>query len=133
MTGEDLKSILEDARPQLEAGLAAAEAELQALETRRLELLALISQARAALGQTGSAMSGANARGLTLHAALALVLRENGNQWMTVRELTDQVNARSLYRRRDGSPIEANQVHARTKNYPKLFEKRRSQIRLQRR
>jgi len=128
MTGEDLKSILEDARPQLEAGLAAAEAELQTLETRRVELLALISQARAALGE--SAMSGTHARGLTLHDALALVLRENGDQWMTVRELTDQVNARSLYRRRDGSPVEANQVHARAKNYPKLFEKRGSQIRL---
>jgi HB1, ASXL, restriction endonuclease HTH domain len=131
MTGEDLRSILESARPQLESGLAAAESELQALEERRAGLLALISQARAALGQSdASSPSRADERRLTLHEALALVLRENGNEPMTARELTDQVNVRSLYRRRDGSPVEANQVHARTKNYPNLFEKHGSRIRL---
>lgn len=129
MADEDLKSILESARPQLESGIAAAEAELQALEARRLELLALISQARAALGQPGVASGGGEER-LTLHEALALVLRENGNDWMTVRELTDQVNSRNLYRRRDGSPVEANQVHARTKNYPQVFDKHGSRVRL---
>jgi hypothetical protein len=131
MTGEDLKSILESARPQLEAGLAAAESELQALEERRVELLALINQARAALGQTDvSPSSRADEPRLTLHEALALVLREGGNDLLTVRELTDQVNGRSLYRRRNGSPVEANQVHARIKNYPKLFEKSGSRVRL---
>jgi hypothetical protein len=127
MAAEDLKSILESARPQLESGIAAAEAELQALEARRLELVALINQARAALGQPGV---GAREEHLTLHEALALILRENTNDWMTVRELTDQVNARSLYQRRNGSPVEANQVHARTKNYPQVFDKRGSRVRL---
>ena len=130
MAGEELKSILESARPQLEAGLVAAEAELEELETRRQELLALISQARAALGETGVAFKGANPRGLTLHDALALVLRENDNEWMTVRELTDRVNARSLYRQRDGSPVEANQVHARINSHRAAFEKRGSDVRL---
>jgi hypothetical protein len=127
--GEDLKSILESARPQLESGIAAAEAELEALEARRLELLALISQARAALGQPGVAGSDAGDERLTLHEALALVLRESEHEWMTVRELTDQVNARNLYQRRDGSPVEANQVHARTKKYPQ-FDKRGPRVRL---
>jgi hypothetical protein len=40
------------------------------------------------------------------------------------------VNTRGLYRTRDGSPVEVNQVHARTGNYPDLFEKQGSQIRL---
>jgi hypothetical protein len=127
MTGEDLKSILEGARPQLEAGIAAAEEELQALEARRIELLALISQARAALGQPGAGDRGAR---LTLHEALALILRESEDDSMTVRELTDQVNARNLYQRGDGSPLEASQVHARTKNYPQMFDKRGSRVRL---
>ena len=130
MTGEDLRSILENARPQLEAGLAAAEAELQALEARRLELLALISQARAALGQAGVSTADADEHRLTLHEALAVLLQENGNDWMTVRELTNQVNARGLYQKRDGSPVETNQVHARTKNYPQVFEKQGSRVRL---
>jgi hypothetical protein len=130
VAGEQLKSILEGARPQLEAGLASAEAELHDLETRRLELLALINQARAALGQTDVLSSDAVTHRLTLHEALVLVLRDNGHDWMTVRDLTDQVNARSLYRRRDGSPVEANQVHARTKNYSAMFEKHGSRVRL---
>jgi hypothetical protein len=129
MPGEDLKSILESARPQLESGIAAAEAELEALETRRLELLALIGQARAALGQPGVAEASVGGGRLTLHEALALVLRESEDEWMTVRELTDQVNARNLYQRRDGSPVEANQVHARTKKYPQ-FDKRGPRVRL---
>jgi hypothetical protein len=128
MPDDDLKSILEGARPQLESGIAVAEAELQALEARRLELLALIGQARAALGERG--VAGAGGERLTLHEALALVLRESGNDWMTVRELTEQVNARNLYQRRDGSPVEANQVHARTKNYPQVFDKSGSRVRL---
>jgi hypothetical protein len=40
-----------------------------------------------------------------------------------VRQLADAVNERGLYRKRDGSPVEVNQVHARTSNYEALFEK----------
>jgi hypothetical protein len=40
------------------------------------------------------------------------------------------VNQRQLYRKRDGSPVESNQIHARTKNYTALFEKDGPRIRL---
>jgi hypothetical protein len=46
------------------------------------------------------------------------------------RTLADAVNARGLYRKRDGSPVEVNRVRACTSNYPDLFEKEGSQIRL---
>jgi hypothetical protein len=94
--------------------------------------MALIGRAKAALGLGGGrgAAGDEGARPLTLHEAIAEVLHERGNAWMTARELADEVNARSLYRKRDGSPVEANQVHARTKNYADLFEKDRSRIRL---
>ena len=72
----------------------------------------------------------AGTRALTLHAALEFILRENGNPWMTVRELADRVNASGLYTTRDGSPVEVNQIHARTKNYSALFEKDRGRVRL---
>ena len=49
---------------------------------------------------------------------------------MTARALTDAVNTRNLYRKRDGSPVEVNQVHARTNNYPDLFEKEGPLIKL---
>jgi hypothetical protein len=130
--GRLLKSALEGARPNLEAGLAAAEAELEALDTRRSELLALIAQARAALGITASvaAERDATVRGLTLHEAIAQVLRERNNEWTSVRDLATAVNERSLYRKKDGSPVEGNQVHARTKNYSALFEKDGPRVRL---
>jgi hypothetical protein len=130
--GELLKSALEGARPNLEAGLAAAEAELQILDARRAELLALIAQARAALGNTARAASdGRTSSGrLTLHEAIAQVLRERSNEWTSVRDLAKAVNERGLYRKKDGSPVEANQVHARTKNYNDLFEKDGPRVRL---
>ena len=132
VSGKQLRDALEHARPQFEEALAEAEAELERLDVRRAELLELIGRARAALGLSGASpgVDTPGARPLTLHEALAQVLRERGNAWTTVRELADEVNARALYRKRDGSPVEANQVHARAKNYTNLFEKDGSQVRL---
>jgi hypothetical protein len=42
---------------------------------------------------------------------------------MTARALADAVNGRGLYRKKDGSPVEINQVRARTNNYHDLFRK----------
>jgi hypothetical protein len=51
------------------------------------------------------------------------LLEDHGNEWMSARELTDAVNRRGLYRKRNGTAVEVNQVHARTNNYGDLFEK----------
>ncbi len=122
----ELADALRRGREVIAAALADARAELAELDARRAELLALIAEAEAALGVAPEQ----NDAGLTLHQALAQILRENRNEPMTARALTDAVNARGLYRKRDGSPVEVNQVHARTANYPDLFEKEGSQIRL---
>ena len=106
--------------------LSDARSELAALQARQAELETLIAQAETALGESASAGD----ESMTLHDAIALVLRENDNNWMTVRELADAVNARGLYRRRDGSRVEANQVHARTNNYGAIFEKEGGNVRL---
>jgi len=99
--------------------LADARAELAAIDARRAELQALIARGEAAIGHPRQPASGT----ATLHEALAQVLRENGNEPMTARALADAVNGRGLYRKRDGGPVEVNQVHARTNNYQDLFEK----------
>ena len=127
-----LRSALAGVRQELEAGLAEAEAELAQLDERRGELMALIVQARAALGLEAAAETATSTSPgrLTLHEALASVLRERGNAWTSARQLADEVNARGLYVKRDGRAVEVNQVHARVKNYPQLFEKKGSQIRL---
>jgi hypothetical protein len=84
--------------------------------------------AEAEMALAGAITVGWPARKMTLHEALAQVLRENGNAPMTARELADAVNARGLYRKRDGSAVEANQVQARTNNYGAIFEKDGSNI-----
>src|SRR5438094_559575 len=131
MNGTRLESALESFRDELEAGLAEVEAELEQLDKRRVELVGLIAQAKAALGIDATLPTAAErpTDRLTLHDALALVLRDRGNAWLSARELADGVNERGLYVKRDGRAVEVNQIHARVKNYPHLFEKNGSQIR----
>jgi len=123
----ELANALQKSRQMIESALADARTELAALDARRSELEALIAQGEAAVG---SAQPQVAATAMTLHEALVLILRENDNEPMTVRQLTDAVNERGLYRKRDGSPVEVNQVHARTSNYEGLFEKDGAVIRL---
>jgi hypothetical protein len=126
-----LDDALERSREMIEGALADAHAELEGIEARRNELLAKIAEAEAMLRGPGSSPPlAAGAGTLTLHDAIARVLEDNGNEWMTARELADEVDRRGLYRKRDGSKVEVNQVHARTHNYGDLFEKDGARIRL---
>lgn len=60
----------------------------------------------------------------TLHAEIAAILRDAGNPGMTPRRITSEVNSRGRYRKRDGTPVEGNQIHARVHNCPQMFERR---------
>jgi hypothetical protein len=124
---EDLADILGRSREMIKTALADARAELTALDARRRELQALIAQGEAAVG--GVHQPAAEAA-MTLHQALVQILQENDSDPMTARALADAVNERGLYRKRDGSPVEVNEIHARTNNYQELFEKDGSLIRL---
>lgn len=126
----DLKKVLETNRPAIEAGLAEAERELAELDARREELLGLISRARAALGQAPPIAVKSAVERLTLHEAMQFVLRENNNEWMTVRELADSINERGLYEKRDGSLVDPGQIHARANKYQAMFEKDGRRLRL---
>jgi hypothetical protein len=127
----DLDEALREAQPAIRLALAQAERELKELAVRRTELEALIARAKAALGEQRPPTQERR----TLHEALELILSDNGNKWMSVSELARAVNERGLYAKRDGSPVEVNQIHARTHNYDKKFEKDptdRSRVRLRR-
>lgn len=104
----------------------AARAELAALREREAELERQIGEAERALGSSVPEPE----RSMTLHDVMADVLRSTGNEGMTGRELADAVNRRGRYRRRDGAPVEPNQIHARVNNYSAMFEKVGSTIRL---
>jgi hypothetical protein len=67
---------------------------------------------------------------VTLHEEIADILRERGAAWMTTQEIADAVNERGRYTKKDGSAMTAFQVHGRTKNYPQLFEREGSLVRL---
>ena len=144
-----LSELLESSRPALEAALADAIGELGELDERRQELMSLIGRAQAALGETGpiptpmrlpdtpgtSASPGpptGPAERLTLHQAMEAVLKENRNRWMTVRELAQAINSRGLYEKRDRTPVEPGQIHARANKYLSMFEKDGPRVRLKR-
>jgi hypothetical protein len=67
---------------------------------------------------------------ITLHEEIAAILRKHGHGWMSTTEIADEVNRRGKYRKGDGSPMTAFQVHGRTKNYIRLFERHGSMVRL---
>jgi HB1, ASXL, restriction endonuclease HTH domain len=126
-----LDDALERSRELIGQALAAARAELETVDARRAELVAQIERAEAMVGGGGAAkVSQAELAPLTLHEALVRVLEDHGNEWMSAREMANEVNRRGLYRKRDGSAVEVNQVHARANNHPELFEKDGSKIRL---
>lgn len=127
----DLSDVLEASRPAIEAALAEAEQELVALNERRHELEGLIERARAALGEPATpppAPVSSEPR-LTLHEAMETVLAGRGNRWMTVHELAEEINRRGLYEKRDGTPVDPTQIHARANKYGSRFEKDGARIR----
>jgi hypothetical protein len=105
-----------------------ARAELATLRSREVELERQIADAEAVLANQPAGAS-PNAQ-MTLHEALAHVLRERGKDGMTAPELADAINQRRLYRKRDGNAVAVNQVQARVNNYSSLFQKSGSIIQL---
>ncbi len=67
---------------------------------------------------------------LSAHGAMAEVLRTAPQFKMRPVDLATEINRRGLYRMRDGRPIEPQQIHARTGNYPDMFERDGAFIRL---
>lgn len=118
---------LDEATRLVNSTLVAARAELAELDRKRSELVALIARTDAL--QRALSPDSVEAR-MTLHEAIGFVLEERANRWMTAKEIADEVNKRSLYRKKDGSPVEINQIHARVKNYAHLFDKDGSRVRL---
>ncbi len=124
-----LVKVLEETRPAIEVALGEAEQELAELNARRRELEGLIARARSVLNDAPPATTPAPAQRLTLHEAMEQILDEHHNQWMTVHELADEINERGLYEKRDRSPVEPSQIHARANKYESRFEKDGPRIR----
>ena len=68
--------------------------------------------------------------GVTLHEEIAEILLRNGNEWMTTKDIAQEVNKRAMYQKRDGTDVTPFQIHGRTRNYDSLFERDGSRVRL---
>jgi hypothetical protein len=102
-----------------------------------VELLAEVAEVerRIAAGQwllmlSADQMPSQTMQRLSAHGAMAEVLRTAPQFKMRPVDLAAEINRRDLYRMRDGRPIETQQIHARTGNYPDRFERDGPFIRL---
>lgn len=59
---------------------------------------------------------------MTLHDAIEKLLLGAGRP-LSARDLSGQINTLGLYRKRDGSPVQPDQVRARAQKYPRLFSR----------
>lgn len=131
---DDLRSVAAARREEIEADLDRAGRGLARNAADRLELERARAVAETLLGlldrHGGSAPEGASGPGLTLHEAMAEVLRDAPAGMMRAGDLAAEVNRRQLYRMRDGRPVEPQQIHARTGHYGHWFEKEGTFIKL---
>lgn len=59
---------------------------------------------------------------MTLHEAIEKLLREEGRP-MTTADITDALNARGWFKKKDGSAICEFQIHGRTHSFPSIFDR----------
>jgi hypothetical protein len=65
---------------------------------------------------------------MTLHAAIALVLEENDNRWMHVRDVADQINGQQLYVKQNHSQLDFDQIRRRVEHHLDIFEKQGAMV-----
>jgi hypothetical protein len=56
-----------------------------------------------------------------LHKAMMIVLWERDSRTATTREISNEIERRQLYLRKDGETARAKQINARVRQYPELF------------
>lgn len=57
---------------------------------------------------------------MTLHEAIEELLRQTGRP-MTTQQIADELNKNGWYQKKDGSTIQAFQIHGGTRNYANIF------------
>lgn len=57
----------------------------------------------------------------TLHEAMQVVLRARPGHTATTSELSEEIEHKGLYLRKDGTPARAQQINARARKYPHMF------------
>lgn len=66
---------------------------------------------------------------MTLHEAIEKLLRQTGRP-MTTQQIADELNKNCWYQKKDGSTIQAFQIHGRTRKYANIFDRNGSTVSL---
>ncbi len=66
---------------------------------------------------------------MTLHEAIEKLLKQKGHP-MTTSEIANELNKNKWYQKKDKTEIDAFQIHGRTRNYPKIFNRNGSIVSL---
>lgn len=66
---------------------------------------------------------------MTLHEAIEKLIRQTGRP-MTTQQIADELNKNGWYQKKDGSKIQAFQIHGRTRNYANIFDRDGSTVSL---
>lgn len=66
---------------------------------------------------------------MKLHEAIEKLLRQTGRP-MTTQQIADELNKNGWYQKKDGSTIQAFQIHGRTRNYANIFDRDGSKVSL---
>jgi hypoxanthine-DNA glycosylase len=66
---------------------------------------------------------------MTLHEAIEKLLKQTGRP-MTTQQIADELNKDGWYEKKDGSTIQAFQIHGRTRNYSHIFDRNGSTVSL---
>jgi len=66
---------------------------------------------------------------MTLHEAIEKLLRQTGRP-MTTQQIADELNKNGWYQKKDGSTIQAFQIHGRTRNYANISDRDGSTVSL---
>ena len=120
-------------RPAIEAQYFAAHARARQLQDHLRELEIQIAQGRELLDMTALPSwppLPEPIRPPTLHYAIRLVLEARQNQWTPTRVIAKEIARRKLYRRRDGLAASVKDVSARISDYPGLFMREGTLVRL---
>ena len=123
---KDVRAAVDANRSQLMIELEAARVELQRSRSAVSKLEREVAALEALLvdDQQPTVMSPPNGDApLTLHDAMALVIREQPTRLMRPSDLAAEIRRRGLYVMRDGRPVEAQQIHARVGHYPQVLRK----------
>lgn len=128
---EDLRMVATANIDEIEDDLEAARHALDRArgDVNELERRVASYELLASLGR-GAEPGAPSSEGMTLHLAMAEVLRSTPGRMMRAGDLAREIERRRLYRMRDGRPVESQQVHARVNHYDDLFTKEGTFIKL---